>query len=80
MQWTLAIHGIYTTLNAIGQVVIIVVDTLCRIQYQIYGATHVQLYVTSLQLISMSDSHTHSNMANEMPMWHFIHLPTNDIC
>jgi hypothetical protein len=79
LQWTLATHGIYTALNAIRQVVIIVVDTLCRIQYHIYGATHVQLYATSLQLISMLDFHTHSNMANEMPMWHFIHLSTNDV-
>jgi hypothetical protein len=48
-------------------ILIVVVDTLCCIQYCMYNATHMQLYATSLQLISMLDSHTHSNMVNEMP-------------
>jgi hypothetical protein len=44
-QQTFATHGIYATLSVIEQVV---VDTLCHIQYHIYCATHMQLYVTSL--------------------------------
>jgi hypothetical protein len=48
-------------LNAYGQVAAIIMDTLCCIQYRIYDATHMQLYATSLQLISTSDSHAHSN-------------------
>ncbi len=67
MQRTFATHGIYITLSAIKQVVVVVVDTLCHIQYRICGATHMQLYATSLQLISMPNSHTHSNVANKMP-------------
>jgi hypothetical protein len=67
-------------LNANVQVVIIVVNTLCCIQYHIYDATHMQLHVTSLQLISKLDSHTHSNMANKMPTWLFIHLSMVDVC
>ncbi len=61
MQWTFATYGIYTTLNAIKQVASVtqvVMDTLCRIKYCIYGATHMQLYAISLQLISTSNSHT----------------------
>ncbi len=77
LQQTLVIHGIYTTLSVNRQVV---VDTLHCIQYRIYGAIHTQLYATSLQLISVLDSHTHSNVVNEMPTWLFIHLLTNDIC
>jgi hypothetical protein len=61
-------------LNVNAQVGTIVVDTLCCIQYRIYGATHMELYATSLQLISMLDSHAHSNMTNEMPTWLFIHF------
>jgi hypothetical protein len=53
LQWTLVIHGIYTTLSAIRQVATIATNTLCCIQYHIYGAIHMQLYATSLQLISM---------------------------
>jgi hypothetical protein len=52
----------------------------CHIQYHICGATHMRLYATSLQLISASNSHTHTNIMNEMPMSHFIHLSMNDIC
>jgi hypothetical protein len=59
---------------------LVAMDTLCHIQYCIYNVTHMQLYATSLQLISMLNSHTHSNVTNEMPMWHFIHLSTNNIC
>jgi hypothetical protein len=70
----------FTTLSAIKQVATIVMDTLCHIQYHIDSATHMQLDATSLQLISMSDSHTHSNVANKMPTWHFIHSSMNDIC
>jgi len=55
-------------------------NTLCCIQYCIYGATNMQQYATSLQLISMLDFHTHSNMANEMLMWIFIHLLIDDVC
>jgi hypothetical protein len=40
LQWTLAIHGIYIALSAIGQVATIVMDTLCCRQYHIYSATH----------------------------------------
>jgi hypothetical protein len=58
MQRTLTTHGIYTTLSAIGQVAIVVMNTLCRVQYCLYNATYMQLYATSLQLIS-----TH------IPMW-----------
>jgi hypothetical protein len=47
----------------------VVMDTLHYIQYRIYGAIHMQLYATSLQLISALDSHAHSNVANEMPTW-----------
>jgi hypothetical protein len=39
----LTTHGIYTTLSVIKQVatiIIVEVDTLCHIQYCIYGATH----------------------------------------
>jgi hypothetical protein len=36
-------------LNAIRQVAVVAMDTLCHIQYHIYGATHMQLYATSLQ-------------------------------
>jgi hypothetical protein len=59
---------------------LVAMDTLCHIQYHIYGVIHMQLYATSLQLIFMSNSHTHSKVVNEMQMWHFIHLLMNDIC
>jgi hypothetical protein len=65
-------HNIYIALSLIKQVAAIATDTLCHIQYHIYGVTHMQLYATSFQLISTSNSHTHSNVVNEMPMWHFI--------
>jgi hypothetical protein len=52
-------------LNANGQDVAIVVDTLRCIQYQIYGAIHMQLYATSLQLISTPNFHAHSNVVNK---------------
>jgi len=58
----------------------VVMDTLHYIQYRIYGAIHMQLYATSLQLISALDSHAHSNVANEMATWLSIHLSTNDVC
>jgi hypothetical protein len=67
LQWTFATHGIYTTLNANRQVVAVIMDTLCCIQYRIYGATHMQPYAISLQLIFTLDSHAHFNVANEMP-------------
>jgi hypothetical protein len=63
LQWTLATHDIYTVLNAIEQVAIVAMDTLCPIQYCIYGATHMQLYATYLQLFG-----------NKMLTCHFIHL------
>jgi hypothetical protein len=69
----------FITLSVIKQVATIAMDTLCRIQYHIYSATHMQLDATSLQLISILDSHTYSNVANEMPTWHFIHSLMNDI-
>ncbi len=72
LQWTLAIHGIYIALNVIRQVVVVAVEILCHIQYCMYGATHMQLYATSLQLISTSDS-------TNIPTWHFIHLSMNDV-
>jgi hypothetical protein len=53
--------------------------TLCCIQYHMYDATHMQLYATTLQLISKSNSHAHSNVANKMRTWHFIHLSMNDV-
>jgi len=77
LQWTFVTHGIYMTLSVNKQVVM---DTLHYIQYRIYGAIHMQLYATSLQLISALDSHAHSNVANEMPTWLSIHLSTNDVC
>jgi hypothetical protein len=80
LQWTLATHGIYLALSAIRHVVAVATDALCCIQYHIYNATHMQLYATSLQLISTLDFHTHSNVANKMPTWHFIHLSTNNVC
>jgi hypothetical protein len=80
MQWTFATHGIYTAFSANGQVATVAMNTLCCIQYHIYNAIHMQLYATSLQLIFMSNSHTHSNVANEMPTWLFIHLLMNDVC
>jgi hypothetical protein len=51
LQQTFVTHGIYMALNVNRQVVIVVVvalDTLCCVQYHIYGATHMQLYATSL--------------------------------
>jgi hypothetical protein len=67
-------------LNANKQVIAVVANTLCCIQYYIYNATNMQLYATFLQLISMSNSHTHSNMVNKMPPWFFIHLSMDDVC
>ncbi len=49
LQQTFATHGIYTALSAYGQVATIATNTLCCIQFCIYGATHMQLYATSLQ-------------------------------
>jgi hypothetical protein len=63
LGFPVATHGIYTALSVIKQV----------IEYCIDDVIHMQLYVIYLQLISTSYSHTHSNVANEMPMWHFIH-------
>jgi hypothetical protein len=63
LQWTLATYGIYIALSVIGQVAVVAIDTLCRIQYHIYNATCMHSYAISLQLISMSNSHTHSNVA-----------------
>jgi hypothetical protein len=80
LQRTFATHGINTALNASGQVATIAANTLCYIQYHICGVTHMQLYATSLQQTSTLDSHAHSNVANEMPTWLFIHLSTNDVC
>jgi hypothetical protein len=40
LGFLVAIHGIYIALSAIGQVVAIATNTLCRIQYRIYDATH----------------------------------------
>jgi len=34
LQRTLATHGIYTTLSVIEQVVVVIADTLCRVQYR----------------------------------------------
>jgi hypothetical protein len=62
LQQTLATHGIYIALSVIGQVTLVAKDTLCRMQYHIYGIIHMQLYVSSLQLIFMLDFHTHSNV------------------
>jgi hypothetical protein len=64
----------------IDKVVVVATNTLCYIQYYIYDVTRMQLYATSLQRISMSNSHTHSNVANEMPTWFFIHLSMDDVC
>jgi len=47
-------------LNVNGQIVVVTTDTLCCIQYYIYGAIHMRLYATSLQLISTSNFHAHS--------------------
>jgi len=47
------------TLSANGQVAVVVIDTLCCIQYCIYGVTHMQLYGIFLQLISTLDFHAH---------------------
>jgi hypothetical protein len=80
LQLTLAIDGIYTALNVNGQVAAITTNILCCIQYYIYGVTRMQLYATSLQLISTLVAHAHSNVANEMPTWFFIHLSTDDTC
>jgi hypothetical protein len=52
-------------LSANGQVVAIIVDILCCTQYHIYGAIHMQLYATSLPLISTSNFHAHSNVVNK---------------
>jgi hypothetical protein len=59
---------------------LVAMNTLCYIQYRIYSAIHMQLYAASLQLISMSNFHTQSNVTNEMPTWFFIHSSTEDIC
>jgi hypothetical protein len=40
LQWTLTIHGIYITLSANRQVVVVAMDTLCCIQYHITKCQH----------------------------------------
>jgi hypothetical protein len=61
-------------LNVNKQVVAVVVDTLCCIQYYIHIATHMQLYATFLQLISMSNSHTfqHGEQNANMAFYPFV--------
>ncbi len=80
MQQTLATHGIYTALSVNEQVVAIVADTLCYIQYHVCGATHMQLYAIFLELISMSNPHAHSNLVNKIPTLLLLHLSTDDVC
>jgi len=41
LQRTFATHGIYTTLSANIQIATIATNTLCCIQYHIYGAIHI---------------------------------------
>jgi hypothetical protein len=64
-------------LSVIGQVAVVAADTLVLYNFvYMVQLIHMQLYATSLQLISTSDSHIHSNMVNEIPTWHFIDLST----
>jgi len=70
----LVTHGIYTTLSVNEQVAVVVVDTLCWIQYRIYDATHMQLYAnffaTNLHVRFSCTFQRHernSNVANKMP-------------
>jgi hypothetical protein len=60
-------------LSVIKQVAVVAADTLVLYNFiYMVQLTHMQLYATSLQLISTSNFQIHFNMANKMPTWHFI--------
>jgi hypothetical protein len=44
LQWTFATHGIHMALTVNKQVTTVTTNTLCCIQYHIYGAIHMQLF------------------------------------